>query len=94
MATVEMHEYSSMRMTRTEYRSSDLPLAVVLSTEGFSLIDVDRSGKRAAFVFVDDGSGRLQETVEMYLRRELRVEPQLFHAHTRLVKGRLYAESV
>ena len=72
------------------YQSSDLALVCTLSLF-FTIEAIDRTNPRkATFLFKRDES--LDELLESYWRRELKVEPQAYFNQLKAVKARLYAE--
>ena len=72
------------------YSSSDLALVVALSL--FYPIDsIDRTNPRKATFLFKRKEG-LDELVEQYWRRELRIEPQLYFQQLKAIKARLYGE--
>lgn len=72
------------------YKTSDLPLAVTLSLY-FPLISVDKSSpRRARFAF--EKTGVLEEFIDRFWRRELRIEPIEFSNQTRVLKTRIYSK--
>lgn len=72
------------------YKTSDLPLAVVLSLY-YPLEAIDRTNPRRAF-FIFKRSPELDELIEKYYRRELKVDPATFFERLSFLKSRLYAE--
>jgi hypothetical protein len=72
------------------YRTSDLPLATVLSLY-YPLEAVDKTNSRRAF-FIFKRDTKLDEIIEKYYRRELKVEPATFFERLAFIKSRLYAE--
>ena len=72
------------------FRTSDFCLAATLAV-WLPLASVDRSNpRRTAFIF--ERSAELDELLEAFHKRDLRVEPQEFYSAVRLVKSRLYEE--
>jgi hypothetical protein len=72
----------------TLFRSADLALATAVSLF-YPLEAIDRENPRKAqFVFKRDAG--LDELIQSYWRRELKVEPQSYFDAMRLIKGRLY----
>lgn len=75
---------------RDFYKTSDLTLATVLSLY-YPIEAIDRTNPdRVQFLFKREEG--LEEVVEKYWRRELRVEPQAFFNQLRIIKARLYGE--
>lgn len=73
------------------YKTSDLPLAVVLSLF-YPLEAIDRTNPRRAF-FIFKRSPKLDEIIEKYYRRELKVEPATFFERLSFLKARLYSKA-
>lgn len=72
------------------YQSSDLALVCTLSLF-YPIEAIDRTNPRkATFLFKRDE--QLDELLESYWRRELKVEPQAYFSQLKAVKARLYAE--
>ena len=72
------------------YSTSDLALATVLSLY-YPIEAIDKSDpKRASFYFKRDEN--LDNLLEQYWRKELKIEPQSFFQQLRIVKARLYNE--
>lgn len=72
------------------YQSSDLSLVCVISLY-YPIEAIDRTNPRkATFLFKRDE--QLDELLESYWRRELKVEPQAYFSQLKAVKARLYAE--
>jgi hypothetical protein len=72
----------------TQFRSADLALASALSLF-YPLEAIDRENPRKAqFVFRRDAG--LDELIQSYWRRELKVDPQAYFDAMRIIKGRLY----
>lgn len=72
------------------YQSSDLALVCTLSLF-YTIEVVDRTNPRKA-VFLFKRDEQLDELLETYWRRELKVEPQAYFSQLKAVKARLYAE--
>ncbi len=72
------------------YQTSDLSLCVTLSL-WYPIEVIDRSNPRkATFLFKRDE--KLDELLEVYWKRELKVEPQLYFQQLKAIKARLYSE--
>jgi len=70
------------------YETNDLGLATVLSMF-FTLDCVDKTNpQKATFLFKREKA--LEETVEAFWRRELKVEPQQYFQQLKMIKSRLY----
>ena len=72
------------------YKTSDLPLATVISLY-YPLEVVDKTNPRRAF-FVFKRGEKLDELIEKYYKRELKVDPATFFERLSFIKSRLYAE--
>jgi len=73
------------------YKTSDLPLATVLSLY-FPLERIDKTNPKRAF-FMFKRSQELNELIEKYYRRELKIEPATFFERLAFIKSRLYSEA-
>lgn len=72
------------------YSTSDLALAAVLSL-WFPIEVIDRTNPhKATFLFKRDPS--LDEIVESFWKRELKIEPVAYFSQLKIVKSRLYGE--
>ncbi len=72
------------------YSSSDLALVVTISL-WYPIDTIDRTNPRkATFLFKRDEN--LDELLESYWRRELKVEPQAYFNQLKAIKARLYSE--
>lgn len=80
------HEYQSVT---TLYQTQDLALATTISVY-FPLEGVEKLPNSQKSVFFFKRSPELEQLVEAYWKRELKIEPQLYFAQLRLVKARLY----
>lgn len=70
------------------YTTSDLALATVLSLY-IPIEAIDRSNpQKALFLFKRDKG--LDETIQAFWRKELKIEPQLYFSQIKSVKARLY----
>lgn len=70
------------------YKTSDLSLATTL-TLYYSVQSVDKSNlKRVFFLFTKDKNFDLY--VERFYRGELRVDPQKYFQHLKILKNRIY----
>lgn len=75
------------------YKTADLALvAVILLFTPDSLEVVDRANSRKV-LFVFRKSPQLDELVDQYWKREIKVEPQAFFNQLKLAKIRIYAEN-
>ncbi len=75
--------------TRDTFRTADLSLAAALCVSGFVAKEVDAVSPRRS-IFVYEASDELQEAVNRYWRRELRIEPQDFFNQLKMLKARIY----
>lgn len=73
------------------YRSSDLALATLLSLY-YPIEAIDRTDPSGKSYFLFKRDEGLDQLVEQYWRRELRVEPQTYFNQLKLIKARLYNE--
>lgn len=74
--------------TNEYYSTADLSLATALFLS-FTLASIDSTNPhRAEFLF--SRSKQLDDTVEAFWRKELKVEPQEYFAALRAIKARLY----
>ena len=72
------------------YSTSDLALATAISL-WYPIDVIDRQNPHKA-TFLFKRNERLDETIEAYWRRELKVEPQAYFDQLRTIKTRLYSE--
>lgn len=78
---------SQLKLAET-FVTSDLNLATVLSLS-FVLEGIDRTNpQRALFMFRRDQN--LDRLIEMFWRKELRIEPQEYFQQLKIIKTRLY----
>lgn len=82
-----------MKMTTNQsnrdFRTADLALTAALCVSGFVVEEMDRVDARRS-VFIFESSAELQEAVNQYWRRELRVEPQDYFNQLKVIKARIY----
>ena len=73
------------------YSTSDLALSTMLSLY-YPIEAIDRSNfNRASFIFKrDDG---LDDLIEKFWRKELRIEPQSYFQQLKIIKNRLHNEN-
>lgn len=72
------------------YCTSDLALATAISL-WYPIDAIDRQNPhKATFLFMRDE--KLDELLEAYWKRELRVEPQTYFNQLKAIKARLYSE--
>ena len=72
------------------YSTSDLALATAISL-WYPIEAIDKTNPhKATFLFRRDE--KLDELLELYWKRELKVEPQLYFQQLKAIKTRLYSE--
>lgn len=72
-----------------EFKTSDIALGATLYSMGFSLNLVERENEaRATFCFKRDEL--IDEVVQQYFSRSVRIEPMTFSASLKALKTRLY----
>lgn len=72
------------------YQTSDLNLCVTISL-WYPIEAIDRTNPRkATFLFKRDE--KLDELLELYWKRQLKVEPQTYFSQLKAIKARLYSE--
>lgn len=72
------------------YSSSDLSLVTTISL-WYPIEAIDRQNpSKALFLFKRDEN--LDKLLELYWKRELKVEPQAYFAQLKAIKARLYGE--
>lgn len=70
------------------YHTSDLALATTISLF-YPIERIDKTNpKKAQFFF--KRNERLDQLIEAYWRRELKIEPQAYFNQLRIIKARLY----
>ena len=67
---------------------SDMPLAVTLTTLGFTLEEIDRTQQRFQFCFKHDDS--LLKAIDLFWRGEIKVDPKALFLNHKALKSRLY----
>ena len=73
-----------------QYSTSDLALATAVSLF-YPLEAIDRTNlSKAQFLFIRDEN--LDQYIEAFWRRELKVEPQAYFNQLKVLKSRLYGE--
>lgn len=72
------------------YMTPDLALASALSL-WFPIEAIDKTNPQKA-VFIFNREPGLEEAIESYWKKELKVEPQSYFAQIKSVKTRLYSE--
>lgn len=80
-----------MNVSLEKYFSTyDIFLSSTLVTLGFKIEALDKQNKqKVEFCFIRENG--LDETIQMYWARELRVEPQSFSANLKSLKNRIYS---
>lgn len=80
-----------MNIKSTEFFiSSDLSLATTASLF-FPIVDIDKTNPRKA-EFVFKRTQKLDDFIDSYWEKELRVEPQAYFSQLKAIKTRLYGE--
>jgi len=86
-----------MRMQETlitdTFPSRDWVLIATLSSLGFPIEAVEQD-PQARTIFHIQRSDGLDDAVQRFWRRELRIEPQEFNQHMKLVKARMYDSKI
>lgn len=73
------------------FTTHDIFLSSTLATLGFKIEALDKENKqRVEFCFQREKS--LDEAIQGYWARELRVEPQAFAANLKSLKNRIYSD--
>lgn len=76
-------------LTLKNFTSSDLALSATLVSCDFILDSLDKSDPRKV-LFTFKNTQTLQETVEKYWRKELRIEPRQYFDDLKALKARIY----
>ena len=72
------------------FQTSDLALATVISLS-YPLEVIDKTNpQKAEFLFKRDN--QLDQLIESYWRKELKIEPQTFFNQLKFIKSRLYSQ--
>lgn len=81
-----------MNVLHEKYFSTyDIFLSSTLVTLGFKIESLDKQNKqKVEFCFIREKE--LDETIQMYWARELRIEPQSFSANLKSLKNRIYSD--
>jgi len=79
----------NMKNESSYFKTSDLALTTALSLF-YPISSIDRLSSRAIFSF--ERQEGLDQIIQMYWRRELKVEPQAFFQQLKMVKTRLYEQ--
>lgn len=74
----------------TIWQTTDLPLAAALMAKGFRLVDMDKTEKKAKFLFEE--SAFLLSSVNSYWDNQLYVDAKTMAEQTRTLKSRYYQE--
>lgn len=75
------------------YETQSLPLSIAIASCGILLESVVKdSSNKATFVFTQ--SPELTKIIELFWRKALKIEPNLFWETQRFLKNRIYAEEV
>lgn len=68
---------------------TDLILASSLLTLGFNDYELDTSNPKRVIIMFDI-KPKIEETVNAYWRKELRLEPQLFQSNVKTLRARIF----
>ncbi len=80
-----------MSQNKTYYETQSLPLATTLLCLGISLDSVTKNQEgKSTFVFPQ--TKELNQVIELFWKRELKVEPNSFWEAQRFLKSRIYGE--
>lgn len=79
-------------MTSVPFSSRDWVLIATLSSLGFPIEAVEQD-PQARTIFHIQRSDGLDDAIQRFWRRELRIEPQEFNQHMKLVKARMYDQA-
>lgn len=71
------------------FTTSDINLAATLLSEGFIPYCTDKSGGKTLFLFKLEK--KIEETVQSYWNRSLKVEPQSHFANIKMLKNQIYS---
>ena len=82
--------YAFPMMNNQHFGTFDLNLSAVLIAYGFALQDVEKTGRKARFIF--SSSDTLHEVIDKYWRQELTVNPHTLFNSLKLLKNRLYSD--
>lgn len=76
-------------MKNDHFQTSDFTLAISLVTVGFVLTNLDKSNpSKVQFIF--DRNSALDNTIQAYWSKQLKLEPQIFSSNQKMLKTRLY----
>lgn len=80
-----------MNKNKSYYETQSLSLAATLVSLGLALGSVVKdSGGKATFIFTQNKE--LNQIIELFWKRELKVEPNSFWEAQRFLKSRIYGE--
>lgn len=79
-----------MSMNDKQFSTSDFYLSSVLVCLGFLIESLDKSNKRAIFLFKNTPD--LEKTVQSYWNKQLRIEPLELFESQRYLKNRIYGQ--
>lgn len=71
------------------YETTDLTLTTVLVCQGYPIDSIDKHDPRKAIFFFRREEG-LEQVIEGYWTKVLRIEPSVFATTQRMIKQRLY----
>jgi len=75
-------------MTEDYYETSDLALATALQVEIEPIWKINKEKKKAVFIFRKTKA--LEEAIDKYWRKELKVSPLTYFNELKNIKSRLY----
>jgi len=74
------------------FRCQDMALASACQLFGFPIVAIDRQAGNKSAVFIIERKEGLDNLIEAFWTRELRVDPLSYWEHCRSVKNRLYKD--
>lgn len=74
-----------------QYKTSDLSLTAVIQLYGFEIKEIDRSNPRR-IIFVMDKNKELDDLIQAFWSRNLKVEPLAYFESIKLIKARIYQQ--
>lgn len=75
----------------TTFSTSDFPLATSLVCLGFPIDHIDRSSSQERVKFNFAQSEELNEAIQAFWRKEVKIEPLLFCSTQKFLKSRIYS---
>ena len=76
-------------MMKNVLESSDMPMVAALCCLGYSISDIDKTNPRKV-IFSINGDDQLDQTVQMFWKHSLKIEPMAYFACLKEIKSRLY----